>query len=94
MTEIKPGLKVEARDIDGVWHERTAVSPIVDGRDFSVVWLCFDRDYRPRLTYPIFSGPDARRANRPELIWPWPAEDVRLSAALTAQQPKPDQEES
>jgi hypothetical protein len=59
---------VQARAFDGEHLERVAMTTVVDGDDFPVVWVCREEEWAA-----------ARAEVRdPEGI-PWPAEDVRIA---------------
>ena len=62
---IEPGMAVLALTADGKRVQRRAVTGVVDGADFPVVWVATDEDY------------EAAQGNghRPPAL-PWPAEDV------------------
>jgi hypothetical protein len=67
---ITRGSRVVAVNARGEHGERVALSGIVQGRDFPVVWICRPEEW------------DAAQAEgrNPEGV-PWPAEDVSLLAA-------------
>jgi hypothetical protein len=74
MTEaIRPGDVVFVRDARGERLRRRAMSGVVDGRDFPVVWVCLEEEWE--------AGRD-----RPDLSkgLPWPAEDVALDRAVAS----------
>lgn len=74
-TPVEPGMRVLARDVSGRDHERIAVTGVVDGRDFPVVWICKPEDYEI-VVAGVVASPDSPRDLR-EHAWPWPSEDVR-----------------
>jgi hypothetical protein len=41
MAQPRPGERVTVRDADGKPHEATALTGVVPGRDFPVVWVTF-----------------------------------------------------
>ena len=63
---ISPGMKVIAHSTFDGDLPRRAVSGVVDGRDFPVVWVCKEDEWERAQV----EGRDAEG-------WPWPAEDVR-----------------
>lgn len=73
MDEIKPGVKVLARDALGALLERRAVTSVELANNHEVVWVCKEEEWL------------AAEANsrEPEAV-PWPAEDVHLVGAETA----------
>jgi hypothetical protein len=64
---IKAGDRVVAVNARGERGERVALSGIVMGRDFPVVWICRTEEWEA-----------ARAADRDPEGVPWPAEDVAL----------------
>jgi hypothetical protein len=67
---IAPGMKVIARSrLDGDLQRR-AVTEVVDGHDFPVVWVCREDEWAL-----------AAAQDRPPLAVPWPADDVRPTAS-------------
>lgn len=64
---IVPGMKVIAHSSFNGDLERRAVSSVVDGHDFPVVWVCTEEEW---------SASQAAEEQKPDAI-PWPAEDVR-----------------
>lgn len=65
--KITPGTLVEVVNARGERTERVALSGVVAGRDFPVVWVC-----RPEeMEAAAAEGRDAEGV-------PWPAEDVRV----------------
>jgi hypothetical protein len=73
MQEIERGTAVLAACADGKTRELRALTGVVAGGDFAVVWACSQRRW------------DAAEAGgeEPEGI-PWPAEDVRVGPPATA----------
>lgn len=67
---LKPGDQVVAMSASEGLVERRAVSAIVDGSDFPVVWLCTEIEWQA-----------ARSEKREPSAIPWPAEDVRSATA-------------
>ena len=66
MGRLERGARVRIRDAQGVYLTKRALSAVVDGRDFPVVWACREEEW------------DAARAeNREPEGVPWPAQDVR-----------------
>lgn len=65
---IEPGDRVAARDIHGNLLPMRAMTAVMDGKDFPVVWVCHEDHWDPSL-----SGPNPARGI------PWPAEDVERS---------------
>ena len=64
MAAIQPGSVIHVRDFKGAVLTRVALSSVVDGRDFPVVWACTRQEWDS-------SG----EKGRPEGL-PWPAEDI------------------
>jgi len=64
-SRIGPGSRVDALDIAGKKLRRRAVSGVVQGHDFPVVWVAREDEWHAAQT----EGRD------PEAV-PWPAEDV------------------
>jgi hypothetical protein len=66
--EVRPGEKVHVRTASGELLERVAVTSIVRGADFPVIWVCRGEEWKA-----------AKKENRePEGI-AWPAEAVQVS---------------
>jgi hypothetical protein len=63
----RAGMDVLARDFHGRELPRRAITGVVPGRDFPVVWVCRAERWDPSLA----DNPD------PERGIPWPAEDVK-----------------
>lgn len=65
MTQIQPGSLVTARTAVGQLRERRAMTDVVEGLDFPIVWVCSPAEW------------DAAQAEgrEPEGL-PWPAEDI------------------
>jgi hypothetical protein len=68
MREIGPGNRVLIRDATNKTLTRRALSAIVPGRDFPVVWACREEDWEAAQA----------KGAEPDGV-PWPAEDVRLA---------------
>lgn len=68
--EIRPGDRVAARNAFGHDNERRAVTGVVAGEDFPVVWVCAEDEW--------LAAQEAAR--EPEGV-PWPVEDVHLLAS-------------
>ncbi len=66
---LKAGDQVLALSASDQLVERRAVSTVVAGSDFPVVWLCTETEWRA-----------ARSEKREPAAIPWPAEDVRPTA--------------
>ena len=66
---IKPGDRVLALNARGERSERIALTEVVMGRDFPVVWICRPEEWVA-----------ARAEGREPDGVPWPAEDVSLLA--------------
>ena len=64
---ISSGMSVLARDFHGKELPRRAITGVMDGQDFPVVWVCRPDRWDPGLV----DNPDPARSI------PWPAEDVR-----------------
>lgn len=62
---IAPGAMVSALDAFGNRNRRRAITGVVDGMDFPVVWVCRDEEWER-----------AHEAGRDPEGVPWPAEDV------------------
>lgn len=67
-TPIRPGDRVGAVDAFGQENERRAITTVVEGDDFAVVWICDEEEWAAA----------EKEGREPEGV-PWPAEDVRLS---------------
>jgi hypothetical protein len=65
VTAIRPGVKVLARAYDGELLERVAMTEVIDGDDFPVVWVCREDEWE-----------GAHEEHRDADGLPWPAEDV------------------
>ncbi len=63
---IQPGDRVVARNAFGHENERRAITGVVAGQDFPVVWLCPHEEWEA-----------AAKENRDPEGVPFPAEDVR-----------------
>lgn len=67
---IEPGTIVTAKIATGGVVTRRAVSGVVDGLDFPVVWITTEEEWAA-----------SQREGRPADALPWPAEDVALTRA-------------
>jgi len=63
--QIAPGSRVDALDISGKKHRRRAVTGVVPGHDFPVVWIAPEDEWHLALS----------EGREPDAV-PWPAEDV------------------
>lgn len=63
--EIQPGDRVSARNAFGEQNERVALTTVIEGEDFPVVWVCSEAEWE-----------GARIEGREPEGAPWPAEDV------------------
>jgi len=63
---INVGDHVLARTADGKDLPRRAVSEVIEGEDFPVVWVTTEEEWDEAQAH----------GNRPD-AWPWPAEDVQ-----------------
>jgi hypothetical protein len=75
MSEIKPGLVVVARDAEGEDLPRRALTGVVDGHDFPVVWVCREEEWT-----------EAEQEHRKPEGAPWPAEDVSIVSDVRVSQ--------
>ena len=66
MRLAEPGMAVTVRTADGKELARVAVSGVVDGADFPVVWVCSEEEWAA-----------AHGSGNVPTALPWPAEDVR-----------------
>jgi hypothetical protein len=66
MREIQAGMRVQITGGSGIVLEKRAVSGVIDGSDFPVVWACGESEWK---------AAEAERRD-PDAV-PWPAEDVR-----------------
>lgn len=69
-TEITRGAVVQAAAADGTTRTLRALTGVVAGGDFAVVWACSEREWSA-----------AEAAGREPQGIPWPAEDVALADA-------------
>jgi hypothetical protein len=67
---IRPGDRVTARNAFGQENDRRAITAVIAGQDFAVVWVCGEEEWQAA----------DRDGREPEGV-PFPAEDVRLAAA-------------
>ena len=65
---IEIDAQVMALTADNQELPRRAVTEVVDGADFPVVWICTEEEWNA-----------ARDEGRRPEAWPWPAEDVRVA---------------
>lgn len=68
MNEVQPGVVVVVRDAEGENLQRRALTGVIDGHDFPVVWVCREEEWT-----------EAEQEHRKPEGVPWPAEDVRLA---------------
>jgi hypothetical protein len=71
MGTFQAGDHVEVVDAEGERLPRRALSDVVDGADFPVVWVCREEEWVAAT----------REGRAPEGV-PWPAEDVSAPAAI------------
>lgn len=69
-SEIERGALVEAAAADGSVRKLRALTGVVAGGDFAVVWACSEREWEA-----------AQAEGREAQGIPWPAEDVRVVEA-------------
>ena len=69
LTDVKAGSPVVTRDGLGRYRDRIALSGVIRGADFLVVWVCRAEERNAAL----------REGREPDGV-PWPAEDVWLPA--------------
>jgi hypothetical protein len=74
MSEVRRGTKVQVRDAFGRTSEVRATSGVVMGKDFEIVWVCDEEEWKRAES----------ESRRPDSI-PWPAEDVVTDGKKTAQ---------
>jgi hypothetical protein len=67
MGTIQPGDRVFARAATDEWVRRRAITGVVDGYDFPVVWVCTEDEWARYQS----------EGREPDRI-PWPAEEVRV----------------
>jgi hypothetical protein len=65
---ISTGTEICVTDAVGKVHERRAVTGVVMGDDFPIVWACREEEWQLAAT-----------EGRPPRAVPWPAEDVRIA---------------
>jgi hypothetical protein len=75
MNVVQPGAAVVARDAEGENLRRRALTGVVDGHDFPVVWVCREEEWQ--------QAQQERR--KPEGV-PWPADDVSVASEVRASQ--------
>ncbi len=68
---INPGSHVIVRTADGKELDRIAVTDVIEGEDFPVVWITTEKEWELAEANDV----------RPE-AWPWPAEDVQPLVAI------------
>lgn len=66
MEAIKPGTHVMVTTADGQELARRALTEVIQGEDFPVVWVTTENEWEA-------ADVDSRRPDG----WPWPAEDVQ-----------------
>jgi hypothetical protein len=66
MTEIKPGDLVAAIDAEGEELPRRAISGVVQGGNFMVIWVCREEEWHAAQ----------REGRHPDGV-PWPVGDVQ-----------------
>ena len=71
--DYESGTHVTVRSATGALLERRAVTGIVKGQDFPVVWVCREEEWET-----------AQNEGRDPQAVPWPAEAVALAEAVTA----------
>jgi hypothetical protein len=67
MIKIERGDRVLARSATDQWLRRRALTGVVPGHDFDVVWVCREEDWNAA----------EQSGNTPE-AFPWPAEEVQV----------------
>ena len=72
MLDVHRGSEVVVRTVDNRLVRRRAVTGVVQGDDFPVVWVCREEEYRAAQA----------QGREPEAI-PWPAGDVTTDMADT-----------
>lgn len=77
MAEIQSGTLVRVRTADDKWLDRIAISTVVNGADFPVVWVVADDEYNPRMA-GLWQDRAARARHGSVHLpgMPWPDEDV------------------
>ena len=73
MSEIKKGATIIVRDAAGDYLRRRALSGVVAGHDFEVVWACREEEWEAASS----------EGRQPEAT-PWPADDVRVAEGAPA----------
>ena len=73
MSDIERGAHVRAAAADGTERELRALTGVIAGGDFAVVWACSEREWEAA----------ANEGREPEGI-PWPADDVRVLEHVAA----------
>jgi hypothetical protein len=73
MDELKVGDIVIVIDAQGMRRRKRALSPVVQGGSFEVVWACREEEWQA-----------AQAEGREPVGIPWPAEDVSLAEKATA----------
>lgn len=71
VVSIHVGDVVAARNAFGEENERRAVTSVIPGQDFAVVWVCTEDEWR-----------SAQQEGREPAGIPFPAEDVRPLSAV------------
>ena len=77
MATIERGARVLARTSSDRMLERVAVTGVVQGMDFPVVWICGESEWKA-----------ANAAGREPEVVPWPASAIQLAATLTSEPPQ------
>jgi hypothetical protein len=67
MSQIERGERVAVVDSRGRTHQKRALTGVVEGHDFPVVWACAEDEWTKAQ----------QEGRSPEGV-PWPAEDVTL----------------
>lgn len=71
--DFEPGSPVRVRSATGELLARRAITGIVKGQDFPVVWVCREDEWEA-----------AQSESRDPIAVPWPAEAVLLEEAVVA----------
>ena len=70
---ISAGAHTLVTTADGQTLERRAVTDVIEGEDFPVVWITTEQEWEAATA----------EGRRPD-AWPWPAEDVVLASPAGA----------
>jgi hypothetical protein len=73
MDELEVGDIVTVVDAQGARRRKRALSPVIQGGSFMVVWACREEEWQA-----------ARAEGRDPVGIPWPAEDVSLAEKAMA----------